>query len=149
MEPIRVLWRDILGIPCLCGVTYLPYPRTVPGFNSSSSCAGYMCQWTGLAPSHYLNQCWLVVNWTPRNKLQWNINQNKKKFIHENVSESIICNMAAILSSVSFMYTGPELSHHCCSNWSSIYAALGASPWISTHKVTHGFVAIYQTIWQH
>ena len=24
-----------------------------------------------LAPSHYLNQCWVIINWTPRNKLQW------------------------------------------------------------------------------
>ena len=31
------------------------------------------------APSHYLNQCWHIVNWTLRNKLQWNHNQ---KFIH-------------------------------------------------------------------
>ena len=28
------------------------------------------------APSHELNQCWLIVNWTLRNKLQWDLNQN-------------------------------------------------------------------------
>ena len=27
-------------------------------------------------PSHHLNQCWVIVNWTLRNKLQWNCNQN-------------------------------------------------------------------------
>ena len=27
-----------------------------------------LASWT--APSHYLNQCWNMVNWTPRNKLQ-------------------------------------------------------------------------------
>ena len=27
------------------------------------------------APSHYLNQCWNIVNWTLRNKLQWNFNR--------------------------------------------------------------------------
>ena len=26
-------------------------------------------------PSHYLNQCWVIVSWTLRNKLQWNINR--------------------------------------------------------------------------
>ena len=41
------------------------------------------------APSHYLNQCWVIANWTPRNKLQWNTNQNTKRFIHENASENI------------------------------------------------------------
>ena len=34
-------------------------------------------QWLGvyLEPSHYLNQHWITVNWTPKNKLQWNLNQ--------------------------------------------------------------------------
>ena len=26
---------------------------------------------TCVMPSYYLNQCWVIVNWTPRNKLQW------------------------------------------------------------------------------
>ena len=50
------------------------------------------------APSHYLNQHWVIVNLTPRNKLQWNFNQNTKLFIHENASKNIVCKMAAILS---------------------------------------------------
>ena len=25
-----------------------------------------------VAPSHFFNQCWLIVNWTFRNKPQWN-----------------------------------------------------------------------------
>ena len=50
------------------------------------------------APSHYLNQCWLIVNWTLRNKLQWNPNQNAKLVIQENASENIVCEKAAILS---------------------------------------------------
>ena len=32
------------------------------------------------APSHYLNQYWLIGNWTLRNKLQWNQNQNVESF---------------------------------------------------------------------
>ena len=38
------------------------------------------------APSHYLNQCWIIVIWTLRNKLKWHFNQN------------IVCEMVAILS---------------------------------------------------
>ena len=34
--------------------------------------------------SYYLNQYWVFVNWTLRNKLQWNLNRNTKIFIHEN-----------------------------------------------------------------
>ena len=37
----------------------------------------------------------VIVN---RNKLQWNFNQTTKFFIHENASETIVCEMAAILS---------------------------------------------------
>ena len=39
------------------------------------------------APSHYLNQCWDIVNWTLRNKLQWNFNWNSYLFIQENAIE--------------------------------------------------------------
>ena len=35
-------------------------------------------------PSHYPNQCWLIVNWTFRNKLQWSFNRNSNVFIEEN-----------------------------------------------------------------
>ena len=36
------------------------------------------------APSHYLNQCWVLVNWTLRNKFQWSFNQNTQLLlIHE------------------------------------------------------------------
>ena len=50
------------------------------------------------APSHYLNQCWIIYNWPPRNKFQLNFTQNTKLFIHDNVYENIDCGMAAILS---------------------------------------------------
>ena len=45
---------------------------------------------TCLAPSHYLNQCWLISNWTYRNKLGWNLNQNAKKCKQENKWENIV-----------------------------------------------------------
>ena len=35
------------------------------------------------ASSHYLNQPWLIVNWTLRNRLDWNFNQNIKLFINK------------------------------------------------------------------
>ena len=42
-------------------------------------------------PSHYLNQCWLIVNWTPGNKFQWNLNRNPIIFIKENAFENVVC----------------------------------------------------------
>ena len=36
----------------------------------------FRCFVSYLAQSYYLNQCQVIVNWTLRNKLQWNFNQN-------------------------------------------------------------------------
>ena len=62
-------------------------------------------------PSHYLNQCWVIVNWTLRNKLQWNFNQNTKLFIHKNAFQNIVCQMAAILSKGRWVKTENILSN--------------------------------------
>ena len=51
-----------------------------------------------MALSHYLNQWRNIVNWTLRNKLQWNFNWNLNIFIQENAFEHVICEMASILS---------------------------------------------------
>ena len=40
----------------------------------------------------------IIVNWTLRNKLPWNFNRNSNIFIQENAFESVVCEMAAILS---------------------------------------------------
>ena len=45
-----------------------------------------------------MNQCLNIVNWTLRNKLQWNFNRNSNIFIEENAFESVIREMGAILS---------------------------------------------------
>ena len=47
-------------------------------------------------PSHYLNQCWSIVNWTLRNKLQSNINQMSCIFIQKSAFDNVR-KMAAIL----------------------------------------------------
>ena len=77
--------------------------------NSSPPSAAYMLQWIRSAlvqimachlfstKPYNLNQYWVIVNWTLRNKLQWNFNQNTKFFIHKNASGNV-CKMAAVLS---------------------------------------------------
>ena len=58
--------------------------------------AGWNQRFTRYPPviNHNLGWC----NWTPRNKLQWNSNQNIKVFIHKNTFECVGCEMVAILS---------------------------------------------------
>ena len=84
-------------------LTHLPL---VPHICVSESRQHWFIKWlvTYSAPSHYLNQCWVIVNWTLGNKLQWNFNQNAQLFIHENASENIVCERAAILSRVSHLH---------------------------------------------
>ena len=54
--------------------------------------------WRLVTPGHYLNQCWVIVNHTKRNKLQWNFKQNFYIFIQENAFEDVVCEMVAILA---------------------------------------------------
>ena len=54
--------------------------------------------WT--APSHYLNQCWNIVNWTLGNKLQW-----KSKFVY---FYSIKCIWKRRLRNDGHFVQGPE-----------------------------------------
>ena len=49
----------------------------------------------GLGPT---NQWWNIVDLTPRNTSQWNINQNPDIFIPENAFGNVVRKMAAILS---------------------------------------------------
>ena len=70
-------WGRVTHI-CICKLTII-------GIDDSLS-HGW-CQaiiWT-------LNQCWNIVNWTLRNKLQWNFNCNWSIFIDENTFQNIIC----------------------------------------------------------
>ena len=70
-----------------------------------------------LAPYHYLNQCWVIVNWTLKNKVQWDSNQITKLFIHENASEDVICEMAAVFRIWAYLATTRGIqSWNCCYN---------------------------------
>ena len=79
-----------------------------------------------MAPSHYLNQCWNVVNWTIRNKLQWNLKRNSYIFIQENAFENVVWKMAAILSRPQCV----KLKHGPVS---LTYFILSRSRWIHLH----------------
>ena len=45
---------------------------------------------------HYVNQCWNIVDWTPRSKLQWNCHRNHTFHSQKSVSKCRL-EMAAIL----------------------------------------------------
>ena len=67
------------------------------------------------APSHYLNQCWNIVNWTFRNKLQWNFNRNSNIFIQVFAFENVVRKMAFILSRPQWVnHMTPSLKYKSC-----------------------------------
>ena len=82
----------------ICSFTLTDLPL-VPHIYVTESAQLRFRQWLVAysAPSQYLNQCWFIVNWTLRNKLQWNSNQNSKNLIHEKAFENVVCEKAAIL----------------------------------------------------
>ena len=64
------------------------------------------------APSHYLHKCWNIVNWTIRNKPQWNLKRNSYIFTIENAFENVVWKMAAILSRRQCVNSGPGPCKH-------------------------------------
>ena len=64
--------------------------------------------------NHCLNQSWHIVNWTLRNKLQWNLNLNSYIFFQENGFQSVVWKMAAILSQPQCVKVTVMMSKRLC-----------------------------------
>ena len=96
----RLKWRISIIVMEFFGNPIVPDGKISGTARSSYGTAGYIRKWlvAWTVPSHYLKQCWIIVNWTLRNKLQWNRNRNSKFFIQENALEHVVCEMASILS---------------------------------------------------
>ena len=65
----------------------------------------------GLVPGW--NQWWNLVNWTLRNKFQWNLKQNSYIFIQETAFETVICEMAFILSRPQCVKVSAAMDDFC------------------------------------
>ena len=108
------------------------------------------------APSHYLNQCWNIDNWTIGNKLKWNLDQNLYMFNEENAIEIVVrkwvpfC-LSLKVSSICYEFTDwpgligtpgwPQI-HVCGWYVSSLSPKRGASlgyTWLLIRLVLHNF----------
>ena len=102
MDSYVMFWFQSLTPPPPPRPTPTPTPTPTP--RPPPPCRIYAAvNWVNIAsgnsaPSHYRNQCWLIVNWTISNKLQWNFNRNSTIFIEENVFENVVCNFPNKLS---------------------------------------------------
>ena len=61
---------------------------------------------TCCSQSLYLNQCYLIVNWTHGSTFQWNFNRNTM-LVQENSLENVIWNMALYRSGFNVLTLGP------------------------------------------
>ena len=84
-------WCQVLLRVCRrYNIGWLTHFPLVPHIYVSESGEYWFRKWLVAysAPGHYLNQCWVILNWTLENKLQWNCNKDTKLFVHENVYEN-------------------------------------------------------------
>ena len=64
------------------------------------------------APSHYLNQCRNIVNWTMRNKFQWKFHHNTTIFIQENAFENVVWKMVVICLGLNVLRYSTRSIHY-------------------------------------
>ena len=64
-----------------------------------------------MVPSHYLNQCWNIVNWTLRNQTSVKSQSESKHFHLRKCIWNVFWKMAAILSRPQ--YVNSSYRHHC------------------------------------
>ena len=72
---------------------------------------------TWMAPSHYLNQGWNIVNWTLGNKLKCSLKRNSKFFIEENTFENVVCEMLSISFRPQCVYSLGTIGHVYTCQW--------------------------------
>ena len=88
----------------------------------------------GLSPGRQQAIIWNnagnFVNWTLRNKLQWNFNRNSHIFIEENTFENVVCEMSVILSRPQCVNVSISLVLFWCS-----FPRCSATRCCATHEI--------------
>ena len=142
--------------PFCPGGDELTHVRLVPYIYVSELGQHWLRYWlvACLAPSHYLNQCWNIVNWTLRNKLQWSPNQNSKIFIQENAFVNVVWKMAAILSRpqyvsrfMSLNSLGPSDAIWHWRSWSTLVQVMACCLTAPSHYLNQCWLIITKVQW--
>ena len=68
---MSALASSITSVSIVCSTAYSGADQRTHQSSASLAFVRGIHRW----PSHYLNQCWNIVNWTIANKLQWNFHQ--------------------------------------------------------------------------
>ena len=92
-------------------------------------CSEFPCS----APSHYLNQCWLIVNRTFGKKYQWNLKQSSRIFIQK---ITLKCRLTNILSRPLGLYSLSGKTSYRKISWSIEAARLDVAMVVSLWNLT-------------
>ena len=82
----HLLSMHYMRIPDIIASGWVESPATFSGIYSPPPPLVlhiYVCELVSISSSHYLNQCWLIVNWNPRKTFQWFSNRNYIIFIQK------------------------------------------------------------------
>ena len=88
-------WCHIVSEPGQYWFSWWPVACLTHWGRVMHKCVGNL---TIIVSDNYLNQCWNIVNWTLKSRIQWNFNLYLNIFIQEKAFENVVCEMAAILS---------------------------------------------------
>ena len=93
-----------------------------------------------MTPSHYLNQCWNIVNRTLRNKLRWKFYRSSNISIGENTFENVVCETVSISSRPQCAYC-----RYCIKGDNDLYSA----EYGSDHRFINGtpHLALRSELW--
>ena len=87
-----------------------------------------LCHVTSCSPSHHINQCWLFVKHTLKNKSQCKCCQNKVGFVKANTLENVVSTIPAFAIGANELLHVPSMAHvmryRCYAKW---------NPWEMCH----------------
>ena len=133
----------------------------------------YMRQWIGSAlaqimacaysaPSHYLNQCRVNVNWTITNKLQWNFNQNTNFSFTKMHLKIPSAKWRPFCPWVVDELNISQILSFCCLTWPSLFyfyiRSVSVMSWFEPHPIKNEWInkdketkknnLIYKRLWE-
>ena len=120
----RVSARDYQMGWCQASYTLISCDSLMPAYLGKNG----LCHVTSCSPSHHINQCWLFVKHTLKNKSQCKCCQNKVGFVKANTLENVVSTIPAFAIGANELLHVPSMAHvmryQCYAKW---------NPWEMCH----------------
>ena len=103
----RVSARDYQMGWCQASYTLISCDSLMPAYLRNIG----LCHVTSCSPSHHINQCWLFVKHTLKNKSQCKCCQNKVGFVKANTLENVVSTIPAFAIGANELLHVPSMAH--------------------------------------